>query len=191
MIIKCIICNTLILLECSILFLVSLYHYILYYISATKNNNFVLSNYKKYNNFSITSFTQENRTCNICAMLDEETRICLRYDTLMYSNFDIIYNNNDINNLFECHIFKNDVIDFKNMSIKIINEMQHNYTKSFYINKKRTECHENLDDLLKTVNSYYGGYFLPPLLIFFSMIIIISGTYIIYRTWISPPNEDE
>jgi len=125
-------------------------YYISYSIKATKNNVYILTHYKKYKNFSMTTFTQENKTCVICVI--QYRRICYQYDK---------------------------VRDPESVLRNIINEMQYNYTKSFYINRERTECHENIYDLLKTVDSFESRWMLNAILIMLSVICFILSIILI------------
>jgi len=137
--------------------------------------HYILTHYKKYDNFSIITFTQENKVCDVC--VSQSLRMCYQYDKARCDNFNVVYNNDNDNknDIFECHIFYNNVRDPENVLRNIINEMQHNYTKSFYINKERTECHENLNGLLKTMNSYVDVLLLKGYLIIFPTLFIISS----------------
>jgi len=148
--------------------------YLSYSIQATKHNTYILTHYDKYYNFHMTSFTQENKTCEVCVL--SSVRVCYQYDKARCDNFNIVYknDNNDKNYLFECHVFYNNVRDPESMLRNIINEMQHNYTKSFYVNKGRTECHENLNGLLETVETYESKTTLNVLLIIFSVFFFVS-----------------
>ena len=154
--------------------------YISYSIKVSENNSYILSHYKKYDNFSITTFTQENKICDVCVL--SSSSVCYQYDKAKCDNFNIMYNNYNDNkkDIFECHVFYNNVRDPESVLRNIINEMQYNYTKSFYINKERTECHENLYGLLKTVDSYESRKRLNTLLIILSVMCFISFSIAIF-----------
>jgi len=97
--------------------------YISYDTLAAKHNTNILTDYKKYDNFSITTFTQENNTCDVCVLFSP--RVCYQYNKVRCDNFNIMYNNDndDKNDIFECHIFYNNVRDPESVLRNIINEM--------------------------------------------------------------------
>jgi len=148
--------------------------YISYSIKVSKNNSYILSHYKKYDNFSITTFTQENKICDVCVL--SSSRVCYQYDKAKCDNFNIMYNNynDNKNDIFECHVFYNNVRDPESVLRNIINEMQYNYTKSFYINKERTECRENLNGLLITYYDVLSVEIFVILLVIFMVLSIAT-----------------
>ena len=126
-------------ITCLIAIIITGSFYISYNIQMSNHKTYIFTNYKKYDNFKITSFIQENKICDVCIM--PSMGICYQYDKVRCDNFNVVYknDNDNKNDIFECHVFNNNVRDPDNVLRNIINEMQHNYTKSFYINKERTE----------------------------------------------------